>query len=111
MTFQKALYSVLMCLILSAAAFAQSTSGEIVGTVYDQTGAVVPGAAVQASNPATGAFANAVSTSSGQYRIANLPVGAYNLEVTAQGFTKVALNNIRVELNRAATANLPMQTG
>src|SRR4051794_37518312 len=98
MIFQKTLYSLLACLILSVPAFAQSTSGEIVGNVYDQTGAVVPGASVQASNLATGAFAKTVSTSSGQYRIPNLPVGAYKLEVNAQGFTRVELSNVRVEL-------------
>ena len=111
MTLQRTLYGFLACLILSISAFAQSTSGEIVGTVYDQTGAVVPGATVGADNPATGAFVKAVSTSSGQYRIPNLPVGAYKLDVTAPGFSKVELTNVRVELNRAVTANLTLQIG
>src|SRR5215831_7632977 len=111
MIIQKTLCSLIACLILCIPTFAQSTSGEIAGTVYDQSGAVVPGAAIEASNPATGASAKAVSTSSGQYRIPNLPVGTYKLEVTAKGFTKVEVTNIRVELNRAATANVTLQVG
>jgi hypothetical protein len=111
MKFQKASSCLLACLILSIPAFAQSTSGEIVGTIYDQTGAVVPGATVDAANLATGASAKAVSTSSGQYRISNLPVGAYKLEVNAKGFAKVELTNVRVELNRATAANVTVQVG
>jgi hypothetical protein len=111
MNIQKTLYSLITCFLLSIPAFAQFTSGEIVGTVYDQTGAVVPGAAIEASNPATGASAKGLSTSSGQYRIPNLPVGTYKLEVTANGFTKVELTNVKVELNRASTANVTLQVG
>jgi hypothetical protein len=112
MTFQKILCCLIPCLILSVpAAPAQSTSGEIAGSVYDQTGAVIAGADVEARNLATGASAKTVSTSSGQYRIPNLPVGAYRLEVTAKGFTKVEVTNVQVELNRAATANVTLQVG
>src|SRR5690242_6573587 len=111
MSFQKTLYGFLTCVLLCVPGFAQSTSGEIVGTVYDQTGAVIPGAAVQATNNATGTFAKTVSTSSGQYRIPNLSVGGYKLAVTADGFTRVELNNIAVELNRTATANVTLQIG
>jgi hypothetical protein len=97
--------------MLSIPAAAQFTSGEIAGTVYDQTGAVVPGAAVEAKNLATGVSAKAVSTSSGQYRIPNLAVGAYKLEVTVKGFNKAELTNIQVELNRTVTANVTLQVG
>ena len=111
MNFRKTLYFIVASLLLSVSAFAQFTSGVIVGTVYDQTGAVVPDATIEASNLATGASAKAVSTSSGQYRIPNLPVGAYRLEVSAQGFTSVQLTNIAVDLNRAVTANITLQVG
>src|SRR5919199_4555705 len=67
-------------------AVAQSTSGNIVGTVFDSSGATVPNATVVARNNATGVETSTVSTSSGQYRIANLPVGTYSLSITAGGF-------------------------
>ena len=96
---------------LSIPAFGQSTSGELVGTIYDQAGAVVPNATVVANNTSTGASVKALSTTSGQYRISNLPVGSYKLEVTATGFTKVEVSNLSVELNRTITTNVTLQVG
>ncbi len=96
---------------LSIPAFGQSTSGELAGTIYDQAGAVVPNATVVANNAATGVAVKALSTTSGQYRIANLPVGIYKMEVTAAGFTKVEVSNLNVELNRTVTTNVTLQVG
>ena len=113
MTLHK-IFSGLFILFLAAFSipmFGQSTSGELVGTIYDQSGAVVPGATVVATNVATGVSGTATSTSSGQYRIPNLAVGTYRLAVTASGFTKAELTNISVDLNRTATANITLQIG
>ncbi len=101
------------CLIaaLCSASFGQSTSGELVGTIYDQAGAVVPNAAIVASHASTGISVKALSTSSGQYRISNLPVGNYKLAVTASGFTRVEVSNLNVELNRTVTTNVTLQVG
>ncbi len=81
------------------------------GTIYDQAGAVVPNAAIVASHASTGISVKALSTSSGQYRISNLPVGSYKLAVTASGFTKVEVSNLNVELNRTVTTNVTLQVG
>lgn len=90
---------------------AQSISGELVGTIYDPTGATVPGATVTATNIATGVAATTESTTSGQYRIGNLPVGTYKLTITATGFTQAELTNIKVELNKTLTANATLEVG
>src|SRR3954464_9240945 len=84
----------------AVSAVAQSTSGNIVGTVYDGTGATVPNASVVARNIATGVEASTISTSSGQYRIANLPIGTYSLSITAGGFAPAQITNIPVVLNQ-----------
>ena len=107
------LCTLLTCFIVtfSHLAFGQATTGELVGTIYDQTGAVVPGALVAANNLATGASTSAISTTSGQYRIPNLPAGSYKLAVTAAGFTKTELTNLAVELNRTVTANFTLRVG
>ena len=70
---------VAMLTLLAACVYAQSTSGDLVGTVYDSTGAVIPNAAVTATNVATGIQHSASVTSSGQYRLGNLPVGSGTL--------------------------------
>jgi hypothetical protein len=86
-------------------------NGELVGTIFDQTGAAVPGANVIATNAATGIQSTSVSTSTGQYRISNLPVGKYNVSVSAKGFGSAQLKEVSVDLNVTATANVTLQVG
>jgi Carboxypeptidase regulatory-like domain/TonB dependent receptor len=99
--------------ILAAALplFSQSTSGNLTGTVYDQSGASIPNAAVSITNVATGVTSGDTSTASGVYQFNNLPVGAYTINVSAGGFTKSQLNNVRVELNQTVTANISLAVG
>src|SRR5579875_2396590 len=89
----------------------QQTSGNIQGTVYDQSGATVPGATVVARNIDTGVENQTVSTSTGEYRIQNLLAGKYWVAVDASGFVKSVVNNITVEINQTVTANVTMQIG
>src|ERR1700754_4714237 len=77
--------------------FAQVTSGDLTGTIYDPTGAAVPGAAVTVRNDATGVEINVKSGSAGEYRVPNLPVGTYMISVTATGFGKVELKGIKIQ--------------
>ena len=82
----------LTALIVVAAVFgaqkmqAQSDAGTIVGTVADQTGAVVPSASVAVVNVQTGLKFEAVSNDSGEFRIPAVPRGDYQATVAAQGF-------------------------
>ncbi|MGC9970269.1 MAG: TonB-dependent receptor [Bryobacteraceae bacterium] len=101
----------MVVLALASLALAQSISGDLVGTIYDPTGAGIPGATITATNIATGITATTTSTSTGQYRLGNLAVGAYKLTVSATGFAKAEVNNVPVELNKAGTANVTLQVG
>jgi hypothetical protein len=105
------MFRIVLFLALAALALAQSISGDLVGNIYDQTGASVPNASITATNMATGVAATAVSNSTGQYRIGNLLVGTYKLSVTAAGFSRAELGNVSVELNKASTANVTLQVG
>ena len=71
--------------LLVSGAWAQSTA-QINGTVKDQTGAVIAGAAVTATHVDTGLKRTAMTDASGSYGLTNLPVGPYRLEATASGF-------------------------
>jgi hypothetical protein len=110
---QKARVSTLLAIlaVLPVSVLAQSTSGELAGTITDATGATVPGATVAAKNTATGVTATTITSSSGQYRLSNLPVGSYDLTVTASGFTRQEQKGLTVELNKIATKNLTLQVG
>ena len=96
---------------LGGALFGQQTSGNIQGTVYDQSGATVPGATVTARNVATGIENTTMSTSAGEYRIQNLLAGKYSVAVDASGFTKSVVNDIAVDINQTVTANVTVQIG
>jgi len=90
---------------------AQSVSGELVGTVYDSTGAAIPNATVAAKNVATGIETTTQSSATGQYRLPNLLVGVYDLTVAASGFNAAQVRNLEVKLNVTATANVTLQVG
>ena len=102
---------VALLLALTAPLFAQLTSGNIVGAVYDPSGAIIPGATLVATNTATGATSTTTSTSAGDYRFENLPVGTYDLTVTAPGFAKAELKGISVLLNATPTENIKLSVG
>jgi hypothetical protein len=90
---------------------AQTTSGALVGTVLDASGAGVPSATVEATNIDTNVSASTTTNDRGEYRLSNLLVGRYNLTVTAPGFAAAKLANIDVQLNVTQTANVTMQVG
>ncbi|MBV9405519.1 MAG: carboxypeptidase regulatory-like domain-containing protein, partial [Acidobacteriaceae bacterium] len=98
-------------LLLNAPAFAQLTSGNITGTVYDPAGGTVPNATVVAKNNATTVENTTTSTGAGEYRFDNLPVGSYTLTVNAAGFAKAEIANLAVQLNQTVTTNFTLQIG
>ena len=79
--FAAALVSVLTC----GSVWGQATA-QISGTAKDQSGAVLPGVEVTATQTATGLSRNAVTNDTGSYTLSNLPLGPYRLEVSLPGF-------------------------
>src|SRR5689334_2263590 len=77
-----------LCVLLSSAAFAQADRGTITGTVTDPTGAVISGARVAAENMDTHNVVETVTTSTGNFTLAQLPVGMWDVTVEAPGFKK-----------------------
>ena len=72
-------------LLTSAPAWAQATA-ELNGRVTDESGAVLPGVTVTATQTETGFTRTVVTDGDGTYVIPNLPTGPYRLEVSLQGF-------------------------
>jgi len=95
----------------SLPAFSQATSGNLVGNVYDPSGALVAGADVTAINQATGIASTTHTTSAGDYRFENLPVGNYKINVSYTGFNNLSLNNVEIKLNTTVTQNLNLTLG
>lgn len=90
---------------------AQGPVGTINGTVTDPGGAVVPGAAVVATNNATGQEGKTTSTSAGDYTLPYLPAGTYTIRVTAPGFSTATAENVILRVAQTITADIKLQVG
>src|SRR6185369_8508972 len=82
---------------------------DLVGTVLDKTGAVVPGASIEATNAETGVKYETLATEAGAYRFSNLPVGTYNVSATTANFATTTINGFRVELNKTSTLQITLE--
>jgi len=80
----------------SFTAIAQTFRGGINGTVTDQSGAVVPGAIIEAVESATGVSHKTISSSAGAYAFQDLPLGTYTVKVIASGFKDAQVTGIPV---------------
>jgi hypothetical protein len=105
---------ILLCttlLMFSALGFGQAISGDLVGTVIDKSGAVVPNAAVDAVNEGTGVASSTTTNSAGEYRFSNLPVGTYDITAAAPAFGATTLKGFVVELNKTASVRIILDVG
>jgi hypothetical protein len=100
-----------VCLSVVQNVSGQATSGNLVGSVTDPSGALVPGATVEATNTATNVKVSTVTGPEGQFQINNLPAGSYNLKVSHAGFNAATLRNVAVSLNVTATQNVRLNVG
>jgi len=98
-------------LICTLAAFAQGDRGTITGTVTDPTGAVVPNANIQVTNTDTAATYKVATTNTGNYTLANLPVGTYELTVDSSGFKKFARPGLVVQVAETIRIDAVLQVG
>jgi hypothetical protein len=85
--------------------------GTLNGTVQDQTGAVVPGATVTATNIATGVATKTTTTSAGAYTLPYLPYGTYTIKATASGFETSTRSNIILRVAQTLTVNMMLTVG
>jgi hypothetical protein len=107
---RRGLLSLALMVCTAAAAFAQNTSGNVLGRVLDQSQAGIPGAAVTATNPATGFNRATVTDEQGTYRLTALPVGTYEIKVELSGFqTRTREVVVQVGANIDVNFDLAMQ--
>jgi hypothetical protein len=99
--------SILLLLMSFAPAFSQTFRGGISGVVTDQSGAAVPGTAVQAIADGTGVIHDTVSSSAGEFAFQELPLGSYTVTATASGFQNEKVN--KVPVTAGYIYNLPIR--
>src|SRR6266481_3319827 len=89
---------------------AQITTGEITGTVTDQSGAAVAGATIAAVCPDTNQTRAVTSGSAGEYRLSDMAICVYKVSVAAQGF-KTTVRNVTVTATQETKADFQLQVG
>ncbi len=95
---RSALLGFLFLSMTSTVVWAQSTA-QVSGTVKDQSGAVLPGVEVTATQTATGLARNVVTNETGSYILPNLPIGPYRLEAALPGFRTFVQTGIVLQVN------------
>src|SRR3989441_11994608 len=104
--FAALLFSVLIC----SPVWAQSTA-QVSGTVKDQTGAVLPGVEVTATQTGTGLKRSAVTDETGSYILPNLPIGPYRLEGALPGFRTHVQTGIVLQVGSSPVVNAALEVG
>src|SRR6516165_6971552 len=88
---------------------ASSTAGAISGSVVDQTGAVIHGAEVKARNTDTGLERSVKTDEGGNFSMPLMPVGLYEVTVTAQGFGQLKQSGITVRVGDTVALKLELK--
>jgi hypothetical protein len=98
-------------LLMGAVLWSQAPTGQITGTVTDPSGAVIAGAIVTATNPATNVRREAIANDEGLFTIPALPPGIYNVQVEAKGFPKQVRENVELQVGQVAKIDFSLQMG
>jgi hypothetical protein len=101
----------LALLCLCAAATAQVTTGSILGTVHDSTGAVIPGATVTITDNGKGTSFIKKTDDNGNYDVEFLIPGTYTISVEMKGFKHSISNNIALDIDQKAQINFSLELG
>ena len=103
--------SLLMGLSWPLSVRAQVITATVLGTVKDQSGAVLPGATVTAKSENTGSVRTVVSDEAGRYRIPALPVGHYEVRAELSGFRSELRQGIELAVGQELALDLTLSVG
>lgn len=100
-----------LLVLLSITIGAQVTAADLVGTIKDNTGAVVRGVKVTLTNDATGVSRTGVTDDDGNYIFTLLQPGRYTLAAESSGFRKVERTGVELQVNQRAQIDVDLQVG
>lgn len=102
---------VFLVLLGGIAAFAQSDTGGLAGTVVDQSGGVLQGVRIGTENQRTGARRTVHSDVQGRYRVLQLPPGPYRITAQLEGFATEIREGVVLTVGREAGLDLTLKVG
>lgn len=107
----RSLLATLGLLCLTGFAFGQFDTAEVLGTVNDSSGAVVPKAKITLRNQDTGIESTVDSDDSGQYHFFNVRIGKYSITSEATGFSTFSTKDVTVNVNAHQRVDITMTVG
>src|SRR5262249_49017844 len=97
--------TVLLLLVSASAVWGQTTNAALRGSITDQSGAVLPGVTISVRNHATGIERRTLSDETGNYQVAALPVGVYQMDVPLAGMKPQIVTGLTLEVASAYTVS------
>ena len=104
-------YGLAGLLAFAATATAQQGTSELRGRVIDAQSGMLPGVTVTVRNQDTGMFRATVSNPDGTYFVSGVVPGTYEITAELQGFKKYNRRDVRLEVGKTTTLDLPMEVG
>lgn len=98
-------------LLVASESWGQVSKGNLTGVVRDESGAPIPGVAIQAVNTATGATRQEVSGRTGLYRFTLLDPGFYRLEAELPGFRRFVQDRVQLATGETTTVDVSLTLG
>jgi hypothetical protein len=97
--------------LLSAGALNAQFTSSVEGTIHDDSGAVIPNAALILKAVETGVATTAVSSGTGYFRFPSLPSARFTLSASATGFKGAEISEFRVQVGETRTINVKLEVG
>ncbi len=98
-------------LLIGFNAWAQNSTGRMIGVITDPSGAVISGAKVVVTNAATNIRSETVSGADGTYQVLDLPIGNYSVSVEREGFATVVTRPSELEINQTLRVDVHLAVG
>lgn len=106
------LISAVWLMLMMTAVFAQQPTATLTGVVTDQNGAVIQAATVMATNKATNLSRTVSTSDEGVYVFSNLPIGDYEVKITAVGFeTKITEAPVSLQVGQTVSLDGNLKVG
>ena len=110
--FRRGVFFATLALVLtSATAWAQLSTAQLSGRITDESGAVLPGVTITATQTDTGLVRSVTTDENGTYVLPNLPTGPYRLEAMLQGFRTYSQTGIVLQVAATPAINVVMAIG
>jgi Carboxypeptidase regulatory-like domain/TonB dependent receptor len=101
----------LVVLVCAPHAHAQGETATITGTATDASGGAVAAAKIEATNTATNTSSSTVTDAAGRYKLADVPVGTYNIQASANGFKTVIHSGLTLGVGGAIVVDFSLPVG